>query len=219
MELSTSAPLLISPSSRPSSPAASPTHSVAAPTVFTALQAAVPQPTRLGQLPRRSPRLPLVTHWSSIRRSQGHARPWCGGWTLVRWVDEIAFASVVHAAFTRAPSTTGVGPHLTVGPPQFRRGAPRSTLGAACPCSLRPAGEALPPPLDTHPGAGGTSTLLTCSALPAYRFHHRRRRLPGQYEDLPGLRVMSAWVPAFTVVAVEGIVRVKPTARVARSRP
>ena len=121
--------------------------------------------------------------------------------TLVRWVDEIAFASVVQArpcpTFGR-PVRHGVAPSTTARycsanpsdptsrwapcPPQFRRGGSRSTLavssfrlrarlGISIPATcgrrgITPAFGYGPP----HPGAGGTSTLLT-SALPGA--HHR----------------------------------------------
>ena len=120
--------------------------------------------------------------------------------TLVRWVDEIAFASVVQArpcpTFGR-PVRHGVAPSTTARycsanpsdptsrwapcPPQFRRGGSRSTLavssfrlrarvGVSIPATcgrrgITPAFGYGPP----HPGAGGTSTLLT-SALPGAQY-------------------------------------------------
>ena len=135
--------------------------------------------------------------------------------TLVRWVDEIAFASVVQArpcpTFGR-PVRHGVAPSTTARycsanpsdptsrwapcPPQFRRGGSRSTLavssfrlrarvGVSIPATcgrrgITPAFGYGPP----HPGAGGTSTLLT-SALPGA--HYTPLRHPLAFGSLPGV--------------------------------
>ena len=145
--------------------------------------------------------------------------------TLVRWVDEIAFASVVQArpcpTFGR-PVRHGVAPSTTARycsanpsdptsrwapcPPQFRRGGSRSTLavssfrlrarlGISIPATcgrrgITPAFGYGPP----HPGAGGTSTLLT-SALPGA---HLRTSPPPCRPDLTlaGCRLACAAPPA-----------------------
>ena len=145
--------------------------------------------------------------------------------TLVRWVDEIAFASVVQArpcpTFGR-PVRHGVAPSTTARycsanpsdptsrwapcPPQFRRGGSRSTLavssfrlrarvGVSIPATcgrrgITPAFGYGPP----HPGAGGTSTLLT-SALPGAQYVLLRH--PGRPDlALTGRRLARATPPA-----------------------
>ena len=163
MELSTSAPLLISPScpvptvfaGRLPQPTRLPPPDGHA--AFTALQVLFGRPTpRRASLPTSlsligsvaaappadPPRSPRVTHWSSIPCRPAN--------TLVRWVDEIAFASVVQArpcpTFGR-PVRHGVAPSTTARycsanpsdptsrwapcPPQFRRGGSRSTLAVS----------------------------------------------------------------------------------------
>ena len=163
MELSTSAPLLISPS-------------CLVPTVFAGR---LPQPTRLPPpdghaafsalqvlFGRPTPRRASLTHFALANRiscrgatrgpaevSQGHALVFHTvppAYTLVRWVDEIAFASIVQArpcpTFGR-PVRHGVAPSTTARycsanpsdptsrwapcPPQFRRGGSRSTLAVS----------------------------------------------------------------------------------------
>ena len=212
MELSTSAPLLISPS-------------CPVPTVFAGR---LPQPTRLPLVRSRRFRhasgttrpsdssTSVPSHFAHAYRvgcrgatrglaevSQGHAlvfRTVPSAYTLVRWVDESAFASIVQArpcpTFGR-PVRHGVAPSTTARycsanpsdptsrwapcPPQFRRGGSRSTLavsgfrlrarlGVSIPATcgrrgITPAFGYSPP----HPGAGGTSTLLT-SALPGAHY-------------------------------------------------
>ena len=181
MELSTSAPLLISPS-------------CPVPTVFAGR---LPQPTRLPLARSRRFRhasgttrpsdssTSVPSHFALAYRvgcrgatrgpaevSQGHAlvfRTVPSAYTLVRWVDESAFASIVQArpcpTFGR-PVRHGVAPSTTARycsanpsdptsrwapcPPQFRRGGSRSTLavsgfrlrarvGVSITCHLRPA--------------------------------------------------------------------------------
>ena len=187
----TSAPLLISPSclvptvfaGRLPQPTRLPPPDGHA--AFTALQVLFGRPTpRRASLPTSlsligsvaaappadPPRSPRVTHWSSIPcRPQ---TPWCGGWMrspspqcrldlAPPLADRFVMGSPLDSARS-APQT--LGPHLTRC--LFRRGGSRSTCVQACvPVpSATCAGEALPPPLDTAPlpGAGGTSTLLTC---------------------------------------------------------
>ena len=156
--------------------------------------------------------------------SQGHAlvfRTVPSANTLVRWVDESAFASIVQArpcpTFGR-PVRHGVAPSTTARycsanpsdptsrwapcPPQFRRGGSRSTLavsgfrlrarlGVSTPATcgrrgITPAFGYGPP----HPGAGGTSTLLT-SALPGA--HYAVLRLPAAHPV--SLRCLRSTVP------------------------
>ena len=153
--------------------------------------------------------------------------------TLVRWVDEIAFASVVQArpcpTFGR-PVRHGVAPSTAARycsanpsdptsrwapcPPQFRRGGSRSTLavsgfrlrarvGVSIPATcgrrgITPAFGYGPP----HPGAGGTSTLLT-SALPGA--HYTPLRHPLAFGSLPGVAGYRAYLaPAISHRGEEG---------------
>ena len=227
MELSTSAPLLISPSclvptvfaGRLPQPTRLPPPDGHA--AFTALQVLFGRPT-----PRRASLPTSLSLIGSVAAappagpaevSQGHALVFHTvppANTLVRWVDEIAFASVVQArpcpTFGR-PVRHGVAPSTTARycsanpsdptsrwapcPPQFRRGGSRSTLavsgfrlrarvGVSIPATcgrrgITPAFGYGPP----HPGAGGTSTLLT-SALPGAHYTLVRLTL---HEQLSGV--------------------------------